>query len=241
MRLTWTVGRMVFLTFKFLIIGDTEVGKSALLLRFTEQKYRDVQDLTVGVEFGARMIDVDGTEVKLEIWDTAGQEAFLSITRSYYRGADGALLVYDISRRATFQNLTRWLGEARQNSGNDDLKLILVGAKADQGARRQVSAGEAAEFARKHGMVHVETSSKSGLNVDEAFVTVARDIFRAHSVAHKAHAHASGGNGHGAAATGSGGGGGAGRGAGGRGTVNLRLGGRSRGRRSAGGKAGCCN
>ena len=101
----------------------------------------------------------------------------------HLRGADGALLVYDVARRATFENIPRWLGEARNNSHNDALKMILVGAKADQGAKRQVGAEEAAAFARKHGMVFVETSSKTAFNVDEAFLTVTRDIYRTQAVA----------------------------------------------------------
>jgi Ras-related protein Rab-2A len=221
----------MFLTLKFVIIGDTEVGKSALLLRFTEQKYRDVQDLTVGVEFGARMVTMsDGSEVKLEIWDTAGQEAFLSITRSYYRGADGALLVFDVARRATFENIPRWLTEAHNNASNDALKLVLVGAKADRVAKRQVGSDEAAAFARKHGMAYVETSSKTAQGVDDAFLAVAQDIYRTQTMG---------------VGGGRGGGGGGGAGGGQQGersrgdrTVNLKPSSTARKKKSGG--AGCC-
>merc|ERR1712214_167019 len=95
--------------FKYIIIGDTGVGKSCLLLQFTDKRFQPVHDLTIGVEFGARMINIEGKQIKLQIWDTAGQESFRSITRSYYRGAAGALLVYDITRRDTFNHLTTWL------------------------------------------------------------------------------------------------------------------------------------
>jgi Ras-related protein Rab-2A len=94
--------------FKYIIIGDTGVGKSCLLLQFTDKRFQPVHDLTIGVEFGARMVQIDNRQIKLQIWDTAGQESFRSITRSYYRGAAGALLVYDITRRETFNHLTRW-------------------------------------------------------------------------------------------------------------------------------------
>merc|ERR1712199_65665 len=116
--------------FKYIIIGDTGVGKSCLLLQFTDRRFQPIHDLTIGVEFGARMITIDEKNIKLQIWDTAGQESFKSITRSYYRGAAGALLVYDITRRDTFSHLTRWLEEVRQN-GNPDIMVMLIGNKAD--------------------------------------------------------------------------------------------------------------
>merc|ERR1712072_165860 len=101
--------------FKYIIIGDTGVGKSCLLLQFTDRRFQPIHDLTIGVEFGARMITIDKKQIKLQIWDTAGQESFRSITRSYYRGAAGALLVYDITRRETFTHLTSWLEESKQH------------------------------------------------------------------------------------------------------------------------------
>merc|ERR1712063_239660 len=123
--------------FKYIIIGDTGVGKSCLLLQFTDKRFQPVHDLTIGVEFGARMISVENKQIKLQIWDTAGQESFRSITRSYYRGACGALLVYDISRRDTFNHLTKWLEEARANA-NANMAIMLIGNKCDLD-RREVS------------------------------------------------------------------------------------------------------
>uniref|UniRef100_A0A2K6V034 RAB2B, member RAS onco family n=1 Tax=Saimiri boliviensis boliviensis TaxID=39432 RepID=A0A2K6V034_SAIBB len=115
--------------FKYIIIGDTGVGKSCLLLQFTDKRFQPVHDLTIGVEFGARMVNIDGKQIKLQIWDTAGQESFRSITRSYYRGAAGALLVYDITRRETFNHLTSWLEDARQHSSSN-MVIMLIGNKA---------------------------------------------------------------------------------------------------------------
>lgn len=109
----------------YIILG---VGKSCLLLQFTDKRFQPVHDLTIGVEFGARMITIDSKQIKLQIWDTAGQEAFRSITRSYYRGAAGALLVYDITRRETFNHLTTWLDDARQHS-NSNMVIMLIGNK----------------------------------------------------------------------------------------------------------------
>ncbi|EHH28529.1 hypothetical protein EGK_18983, partial [Macaca mulatta] len=106
------------------------VGKSCLLLQFTDKRFQPVHDLTIGVEFGARMITIDGKQIKLQIWDTAGQESFRSITRSYYRGAAGALLVYDITRRDTFNHLTTWLEDARQHS-NSNMVIMLIGNKSN--------------------------------------------------------------------------------------------------------------
>lgn len=162
--------------FKYIIIGDTGVGKSCLLLQFTDKRFQPVHDLTIGVEFGARMIKIDEKNIKLQIWDTAGQESFRSITRSYYRGAAGALLVYDITRRETFNHLSRWLEEARQN-GNPDMVIMLIGNKADMEARRQVSFAEGEKFAADHKLIFLETSAKTAANVEEAFGRTASKIY----------------------------------------------------------------
>jgi len=162
--------------FKYIIIGDTGVGKSCLLLQFTDKRFQQVHDLTIGVEFGARMITIDGKQIKLQIWDTAGQESFRSITRSYYRGAAGALLVYDITRRDTFNHLTSWLDDARQHA-NSNMTIMLIGNKCDLDARRAVSFEEGQQFANEHGLVFLETSAKTAANVEEAFINTARKIY----------------------------------------------------------------
>jgi len=161
--------------FKYIIIGDTGVGKSCLLLQFTDKRFRTDHDLTIGVEFGARLINIDQKQVKLQIWDTAGQESFRSITRSYYRGATGALLVYDISRRDTFHHLERWLTEARTNS-NPNMVIMLIGNKNDL-ERREVSYEEGEQFAKEHNLIFKETSAKTAANVEEAFIGTAQKIY----------------------------------------------------------------
>lgn len=149
------------------------MGKSCLLLQFTDKRFQQVHDLTIGVEFGARMITIDNKQIKLQIWDTAGQESFRSITRSYYRGAAGALLVYDITRRETFNHLTSWLDDARQHS-NSNMTIMLIGNKSDLEHRRAVSTEEGQQFANEHQLIFLETSAKTAANVEEAFINTAK-------------------------------------------------------------------
>merc|ERR1711971_410402 len=157
--------------FKYIIVGDSGGGKSCLLLGFTDKRFRADHDVTIGVEFGSRSVDVGGSVVKIQIWDTAGQEAFRSITRSYYRGCTGALLVYDISRRDTFKHLQRWLEDVRTNSDGNTL-ITIIGNKSDL-ARREVTYQEGASFAKEHGLRFLETSARTAENVDKAFLAMA--------------------------------------------------------------------
>ncbi|GJS44889.1 Ras-related protein RabB1c [Tanacetum coccineum] len=153
------------------------VGKSCLLLQFTDKRFQPVHDLTIGVEFGARMITIDNKPIKLQIWDTAGQESFRSITRSYYRGAAGALLVYDITRRETFNHLASWLEDARQHA-NANMTVMLIGNKCDLAHRRAVSTEEGEQFAKENGLIFMEASAKTAQNVEEAFISTAGTIYK---------------------------------------------------------------
>ncbi|KAG0071942.1 Ras- protein Rab-2-B [Linnemannia elongata] len=150
--------------------------KSCLLLQFTDKRFQPAHDLTIGVEFGARFVSVAGKQIKLQIWDTAGQESFRSITRSYYRGAAGALLVYDITRRDTFKHLTTWLEDARQHA-NANTTIMLIGNKSDLESKRAVSYEEGEAFAKANGLFFMETSAKTSANVEEAFVETATNIY----------------------------------------------------------------
>ncbi|KAI3852762.1 hypothetical protein MKW92_031147 [Papaver armeniacum] len=163
--------------FKYIIIGDTGVGKSCLLLQFTDQRFQPVHDLTIGVEFGAKMVTIDTRPIKLQIWDTAGQEAFRSITRSYYRGAAGALLVYDITRRETFNHLARWLEDARQHA-SPNMSIALIGNKCDLAHRRAVTKEEGEQFAKENGLIFMEASARTSQNVNEAFTSTAKRILQ---------------------------------------------------------------
>jgi len=162
--------------FKYIIIGDTGVGKTALLFQFTEGKFQAQHDLTIGVEFGAKTIEVDNKQIKLQIWDTAGQESFRSITRSYYREAAVALLVYDVTRRETFNHLKQWLEETRQNA-NAHTTIFLIGNKSDLTDKRQVDTKEGKAWADEHKIHFMETSAKSGSNVKNVFVDSSKTIY----------------------------------------------------------------
>jgi Ras-related protein Rab-2A len=160
--------------FKYIIVGDTNVGKSCLLLGFTDRRFRADHDVTIGVEFGTRSVFVDDLPMKIQIWDTAGQESFRSITRAYYRGATGCLLVYDISRRETFEHVTQWLQDVRNGCSSKTI-IMMVGNKSDL-PRRQVTYEEGARFAKENGLSFIETSAKTADNVDAAFLETAHEI-----------------------------------------------------------------
>lgn len=161
--------------FKYIIIGDPAVGKSTLLAQFMDKRFVLDHNPTIGYEFAAKNIEIDGLQIKLHIWDTAGQENFQAITRSYYRGATGALLVYDISRRETFDNALHWLEEAREYA-NPEMVIMLIGNKSDL-KKREISHQEASSFAQEHGMIFMETSAKTAEHVEEAFIDTAGMIF----------------------------------------------------------------
>ncbi|CAD8207660.1 unnamed protein product [Paramecium octaurelia] len=161
--------------FKFILIGDTGVGKSCLLLQFIDKRFRQKHEVTIGVEFGAKLIELDGLNIKLQIWDTAGQESFRSITRSYYRSAAGAIVVYDITKRESYENVARWMEEVKQN-GNPKLSMLLVGNKGDLESDRQISYNEAQQFAKECGIEFFETSAKTANNVEEIFIKMAQII-----------------------------------------------------------------
>ncbi|QCE09719.1 Rab family [Vigna unguiculata] len=162
--------------FKLVLIGDSAVGKSNLLSRFTRNEFSLETKSTIGVEFATRSVPVDSKLVKAQIWDTAGQERYRAITSAYYRGAVGALVVYDVTRHVTFENVERWLKELRDHT-EAYVVVMLVGNKADLRHLRAVSTEEAKEFAEKEKIFFMETSALESLNVDSAFVEVLTQIY----------------------------------------------------------------
>eukprot|EP00164_Ancoracysta_twista_P003327 GFYU01004438.1.p2 GENE.GFYU01004438.1~~GFYU01004438.1.p2 ORF type:complete len:215 (+),score=41.92 GFYU01004438.1:173-817(+) len=163
--------------FKFIVIGDTDTGKSCLLHQFIENKFKRGASHTIGVEFGSKVIDVRAKKVKLQIWDTAGQERFRSVTRSYYRGAAAAIIVYDLTRRDTYNHLTSWMTDAR-TLANSDIVIIVVGNKLDldDGRNREITVNEAARFAQENDAMFLETSALNGENVSQSFKLCADKI-----------------------------------------------------------------
>ncbi|XP_057462102.1 ras-related protein RABA1f-like [Actinidia eriantha] len=164
--------------FKVVLIGDSGVGKSNLLSRFTRNEFSVDSKSTIGVEFATRSIQVDDNKiVKAQIWDTAGQERYRAITSAYYRGAVGALLVYDVTRHVTFENIARWLKELRDHT-DANIVIMLVGNKADLRHLRAVSTEDARAFAERENNFFMETSALESLNVDNAFTEVLTQIYR---------------------------------------------------------------
>ncbi|TVU47736.1 hypothetical protein EJB05_07345 [Eragrostis curvula] len=162
--------------YKCVTIGDEAVGKSCLLLRFMGKKFRPELDPTIGMEADQRIISIDDKPTKFQIWDPAGEESRMFCTsRGLYRGAAAAILVYDITRRETFDHIGRWLKEAEELAP-PNLTTILVGNKCDLSHERAVSYEEGQEFAEKHGLIFMESSAKTNQNVEEAFFTAARTV-----------------------------------------------------------------
>ncbi|GAA0160235.1 small GTPase [Lithospermum erythrorhizon] len=162
--------------FKVVLIGDSGVGKSNILSRFTRNEFSLESKSTIGVEFATKTLQVEGKTVKAQIWDTAGQERYRAITSAYYRGAVGALLVYDITKRPTFENVERWLSELR-NHADSNIVIMLAGNKADLNHLRGVRDHEAKSLAEKEGLSFLETSALEALNVEKAFQTILKDIY----------------------------------------------------------------
>lgn len=162
---------------KLLLIGDSGVGKSCLLLRFSEDSFTPSFITTIGIDFKIRTIDIDGKRVKLQIWDTAGQERFRTITTVYYRGAMGILLVYDVTDRKSFENVRTWFGNVEQHA-SEDVNKILIGNKCDWEEKRQVSREEGEQLADSLGVPFVEASAKANIKVEEAFMQLARQILK---------------------------------------------------------------
>ncbi|KAK7302379.1 hypothetical protein RJT34_13267 [Clitoria ternatea] len=163
--------------FKVVLIGDSGVGKSNLLSRFTRNEFCLESKSTIGVEFATRTLQVEGRTVKAQIWDTAGQERYRAITSAYYRGALGALVVYDVTKPTTFENVTRWLKELRDHA-DANIVIMLIGNKTDLKHLRAVATEDAQSYAEKEALSFIETSALEATNVEKAFQTILSDIYR---------------------------------------------------------------
>lgn len=167
----------IITTLKVLIIGESGVGKSSLLLRFVDDTFDPEQPATIGVDFKVTTLTVDGNKVKLAIWDTAGQERFRTLTPSYYRGAQGVICVYDVSNRSSYDRLQHWLTELETYSTKSDVVKMLVANKIDR-EKREVSREEGLKFARKHCMLFIEASAKTREGVQCAFEELVEKVIQ---------------------------------------------------------------
>lgn len=162
---------------KLLLIGDSGVGKSCLLLRFSDDQFTPSFITTIGIDFKIKTIELDGKRIKLQIWDTAGQERFRTITTAYYRGAMGIMLIYDVCDEQSFSNIRNWIRNIEQHAA-DNVNKILIGNKADMVSDKKVEASRAQALADEYGISFFECSAKTNQNVVEAFTSLAVDIKR---------------------------------------------------------------
>ncbi|XP_004628163.1 ras-related protein Rab-26 isoform X3 [Octodon degus] len=164
------------IAFKVMLVGDSGVGKTCLLVRFKDGAFLAGTFIsTVGIDFRNKVLDVDGMKVKLQIWDTAGQERFRSVTHAYYRDAHALLLLYDVTNKTSFDNIQAWLTEI-QEYAQDDVVLMLLGNKVDSTQERAVKREDGEKLAKEYGLPYMETSAKTGVNVDLAFTAIAKEL-----------------------------------------------------------------
>lgn len=176
MRKSASHGELYGLTCKVMLIGDTCVGKTCLLVRFKDNTFLSGSFIsTVGIDFRNKVVDIEGTKVKLQIWDTAGQERFRSITRAYYRDADALLLLYDVTNMTSFENIRAWLGEIKEYA-HDNVIIMLLGNKADMASERVVTYDDGEKLAKEYSIPFMETSAKTNVNIERAFMAVATSL-----------------------------------------------------------------
>ena len=164
------------LSLKILLIGDSQVGKTSLLLKYTEHVFPEEHIATIGVEYKDKFILKDNYNIRLQIWDTAGQERFHSITKNIYRNANGVLFVYDITNQESFGNIKNWIKDL-QNVGND-IKGVIIGNKIDLEQKRDVSKQDLEEIGKKYNMPILETSAKQSINVNEGFELLVNELLK---------------------------------------------------------------
>ena len=162
--------------FKIILVGDTSVGKTNIISKYLKNLFQEDFSATIGVEFSHKQFLIDNHKIKAQIWDTAGQERYRSITSAYYKGAKGCLIVYDITRKATFESVDRWLADVKGSSDNK-LSIILLGNKCDNESERKVSKEEGEEKAKYHNVAFLETSALNGTNIEKAFQELINDVY----------------------------------------------------------------
>ena len=160
---------------KLLLLGDSSVGKTSILLKYISNKFDESSISTVGVDYMDKIIDYNKFKIKLQIWDTSGEEKFRTITKNFYRNADGLLVVFDLTKKESYDHIRSWINEAKEN--NDKLKTILIGNKLDLKDERIVTNEVAKQFAEKNNLKYIETSAKDGTNINESFQAIIDLLF----------------------------------------------------------------
>jgi Ras-related protein Rab-11A len=162
---------------KVVIVGDSGVGKTNIMSKYLKNEFHEDSKATVGVEFGSKQFNIQGHQVKAQIWDTAGQERYKAITSAYYKGAKGAFIVYDISRKNTFDSISRWVSDITATA-DKKITLILIGNKSDLEDQRQVTKEQGEEKAKEFGLAFLETSASSGDNLEKAFSLMINEVYK---------------------------------------------------------------
>ena len=162
---------------KVIIIGDSSVGKTNIMSRYLKNQFLENSKATVGVEFGAKLFNINGHKIKAQIWDTAGQEKYKAITGAYYKGSKGAFVVYDITRKDTFESIDRWINDLK-TTGDTKLNIMIIGNKCDLDHRREVLKEQGEEKSKSFGCAFLETSALSGDNIEKGFEMMISEIFK---------------------------------------------------------------
>ena len=163
--------------YKMILIGDSGVGKSNILLKYLKNEFQQNTKATVGVEFGTKTVEIDNKKIKVQIWDTAGQERYRSITSAYYKGAKGAFIVYDITRKGSFENIDKWIEDLKSN-GDKNVSIMLIGNKSDLADKREVQTDEGIKKSEESKVAFLETSALNGENVAKAFEQIIEQIYQ---------------------------------------------------------------
>jgi Ras-related protein Rab-1A len=166
--------------FKVLLLGDSSVGKTCFLLRFSDDTFTDNHISTIGLDYRLKMVSVNESVIKLQIWDTAGQDRFRAITKNYYKGAHGIILLYDVTNTQSFNNIKNWISQIKENT-TEKVKICLVGNKCDMDGNRKILYEDGEKLAEENGIKFIETSAKNNLNVEETFKYLIEEIYSYHA------------------------------------------------------------
>ena len=166
-----------FNSYKVLLLGNSYVGKTCILIRYSEDSFKENYDVTIGLNYRIKTMTIENNPVKMQIWDTSGEEKFKAIAKNFYRGAHGVLLVYDICEKNSFLDVKSWIEQIIENSDNDDIVMILCGNKCDNEKERKISKEEGENLAKSYGIPFFECSAKNNININEIFNTMGQKIY----------------------------------------------------------------